>query len=41
LVREMEGHDPEPSASVIDARSVRGAATVTSPSLAFSRFHAV
>jgi len=30
--REMEGHDPEPSASVIDARSVRGAATVTSPS---------
>lgn len=32
LVREMEGHDPEPSASVIDARSVRGAATVTSPS---------
>jgi transposase len=32
LVREMEGHDSEPSASVIDARSVRGAATVTSPS---------
>jgi len=32
LVREMEGHGPEPSASVIDARSVRGAATVTSPS---------
>jgi transposase len=31
LVRQMEGHDPEPSASVIDARSVRGAATVTSP----------
>ena len=32
LVREMEGHGSEPSASVIDARSVRGAATVTSPS---------
>jgi len=28
----MEGHDSEPSASVIDARSVRGAATVTIPS---------
>jgi len=31
LVREMEGHAPDPSATVIDARSVRGAATVTSP----------
>ena len=30
MVREQEGRDPEPSASVIDARSVRGAATVTS-----------
>jgi transposase len=30
LVRENEGREPEPSASVIDARSVRGAATVTS-----------
>ena len=28
--REAEGRDPEPSAGVIDARSVRGAATVTS-----------
>ena len=30
-VREHEGRDPEPSAGVIDARSVRGAATVTRP----------
>jgi len=29
-VRELEGHDAEPSAGVIDARSVRGASTVTS-----------
>jgi len=29
LVREQEGRDPEASGSVIDARSVRGAATVT------------
>ncbi len=29
LVREREGHEPEPSASIVDARSVRGAATVT------------
>ncbi len=28
LVREREGRDPEPSGSVIDARSVRGASTV-------------
>lgn len=28
LVREREGRDPEPSAGVIDARSVRGASTV-------------
>ena len=31
LVRQREGRDPEASAGVIDARSVRGAATVTSP----------
>jgi len=31
LVRENEGHDEKPSAGVIDARSVRGAPTVTSP----------
>ena len=30
-VREREGRDAEPSAGVIDARSVRGASTVTSP----------
>lgn len=30
MVREADGRDPEPSAGVIDARSVRGAATVTS-----------
>jgi transposase len=30
-VREVDGRDPEPSAGIIDARSVRGAATVTSP----------
>ena len=29
LVRAAEGRDPEPSAGIIDARSVRGAATVT------------
>jgi len=29
LVREREGRDPDPSAGVIDARSVQGAATVT------------
>lgn len=32
LVREQEGRDPEPSASIVDARSVRGASTVTSES---------
>jgi putative transposase len=31
LVRQTEGHDPDPSVGIIDARSVRGAATVTSP----------
>lgn len=31
LVREAGGRDSEPTAGVIDARSVRGAATVTSP----------
>ena len=31
LVREREGRDPTCSGSVVDARSVRGAATVTSP----------
>src|SRR5664280_3193534 len=30
-VREREGRDAQPSAGVIDARSVRGASTVTSP----------
>ena len=30
LVRESEGRDPEPSASIVDARTVRGASTVTS-----------
>lgn len=30
LVRVQEGHDPEPSASIVDARTVRGASTVTS-----------
>ncbi len=29
LVREAEGHDADPSAAIIDARSVRGASTVT------------
>lgn len=29
LVREREGRDPEPSAGIVDARSVRGAETVT------------
>jgi len=28
-VRRNEGHDAEPSAGIVDARSVRGAATVT------------
>lgn len=28
LVREKEGHHPEPSASIVDARSVQGASTV-------------
>jgi transposase len=32
MVRLAEGHDPDPSVGIIDARSVRGAATVTSPS---------
>lgn len=31
LVREREGRDPEPSAGIVDARSVQGASTVTSP----------
>lgn len=31
MVRQAEGHDPDPSVGIIDARSVRGAATVTSP----------
>lgn len=35
LVREQEGRGPEPSGSVVDARSVRGAATVTSPTRGF------
>src|SRR5665213_1853864 len=30
-VREREGREAEPSAGIIDARSVRGASTVTSP----------
>ena len=30
FVRAKAGHDPEPSASIVDARSVRGASTVTS-----------
>ena len=30
IARVDAGHDPEPSASIIDARSVRGASTVTS-----------
>ena len=30
LVRESEGRDEDPSAGIVDARSVRGAATVTS-----------
>lgn len=29
LVREADGRDPDPSASIVDARSVRGASTVT------------
>lgn len=31
FVRVEAGRDPEPSASIVDARSVRGASTVTSP----------
>lgn len=31
LVREREGREAEPSAAIIDARSVQGASTVTSP----------
>lgn len=31
MARQAEGRDPEASAGVVDARSVRGAATVTSP----------
>ncbi len=30
FVRAEAGHDPEPSASIVDARTVRGASTVTS-----------
>lgn len=30
-VRQHEGRDPEPSVGIVDARSVRGASTVTSP----------
>jgi transposase len=30
MARQREGRDPEPSGSIVDARSVRGAATVTS-----------
>ena len=30
MVRVEAGHDPEPSGSIVDARSVRGASTVTS-----------
>ncbi len=35
LVRESEGRDPDPSAGIIDARSVRGASTVTSETRGF------
>jgi len=35
LVRVKEGHQPEPSASVVDARSVRGASTVGSATRGF------
>lgn len=31
LVRVKEGHDPDPSAGIVDARSVRGAPTVCAP----------
>ncbi|MGH3928266.1 MAG: transposase, partial [Pseudonocardiaceae bacterium] len=31
LVRVHEGRDPEPSAGIVDARSVQGASTVTRP----------
>ena len=31
MARVDAGHDPDPSASIIDARSVRGASTVTAP----------
>lgn len=30
LVRQAEGHEPDPSASIVDARSVQGSSTVTS-----------
>jgi transposase len=35
LVRAQEGHDPDPSVGIIDARSVRGASTVCSPTRGF------
>jgi transposase len=35
LVREREGRDPEPSAGIVDARSVQGASTVTSSTRGF------
>lgn len=35
LVRDQEGHEPGPSASVVDARSVRGASTVGSATRGF------
>jgi transposase len=35
LVRQREGRDPDASAGIIDARSVRGAASVTSPTKGF------
>jgi transposase len=35
LVREREGRDPEPSAGIVDARSVQGASTVTAPTRGF------
>ncbi len=35
LVRESEGRDGDPSAGIIDARSVRGASTVTSETRGF------
>jgi transposase len=35
LVRVQEGHEPGPSVGIVDARSVRGASTVTSPTRGF------